>query len=482
MKPYPRLLKFIRRLLLLLATTATLLAGIVIVENWRGDRAWAAAERELRARGEPLDLSAFQTPPIPDDRNFFKAPVIDQLLSWSKRDDPQAKRLWNAANLDPLGQVLIQAFYGRRPGRVVSTPNDPSGSLHFAQTELLKLKLITEPLSSEPATDILAAMKPAQALLDSVGQAARERPDARLPIIQYPFEQTPLNYDETFRLGKILACRAKVELALGRTDDAFADTLGILGLARATQTAGNPLLGILVSAALRQSAANVLKDGCRRSQWSDSQLAEFQQQLPDPQAFEQLKQSFQTTRLVITQILDAPSSPASGNDDKTLPWWLFHGWLQQNKVTMAKGFSDLYTVFDPVTARVFPLQVEPLKKRLDEMQRSRLPYGWVNAHWNMRTNLDVITNFGADQNSLRLAVTACALERHRLAHGGYPASLVELVPAFLAAVPADVFTGQPLGYTRTPDGGFKLTSLPADGKPAREAENDPRVWVQAGVP
>jgi len=53
----------------------------------------------------------------------------------------------------------------------------------------------------------------------------------------------------------------------------------------------------------------------------------------------------------------------------------------------------------------------------------------------------------------RLAAAACALERHRLARGSYPATLAELAPAFFNAVPLDTFTGQPLGYTRTPDGG-----------------------------
>ena len=73
-------------------------------------------------------------------------------------------------------------------------------------------------------------------------------------------------------------------------------------------------------------------------------------------------------------------------------------------------------------------------------------------------------------------MAACALERHRLARGSYPATLAELAPVFIAAVPADVFTGQPLGYTRTPDGGFKLTALAADGK------SEGKVWVQPGNP
>ena len=47
--------------------------------------------------------------------------------------------------------------------------------------------------------------------------------------------------------------------------------------------------------------------------------------------------------------------------------------------------------------------------------------------------------------------TVVALERHRLAHGEYPKELAQLVPAFLPAVPQDLFDEQPLKYAREGD-------------------------------
>ena len=67
------------------------------------------------------------------------------------------------------------------------------------------------------------------------------------------------------------------------------------------------------------------------------------------------------------------------------------------------------------------------------------------------------------QAQLHLALTACALERHRLATGGYPATLDELVPRFLDRVPIDPMTGGPLRYARAADGTFRLYSVGADG-------------------
>ena len=57
-----------------------------------------------------------------------------------------------------------------------------------------------------------------------------------------------------------------------------------------------------------------------------------------------------------------------------------------------------------------------------------------------------------------LVVAACAIERHRIRTGSYPASLDTLVPAELQAVPLDVLTGRPLQYRRT-DGSFVLYSV-----------------------
>jgi hypothetical protein len=79
---------------------------------------------------------------------------------------------------------------------------------------------------------------------------------------------------------------------------------------------------------------------------------------------------------------------------------------------------------------------------------------------------------------------ACALERHRLAAGGYP----EELEALKATLPCDVITGLPLRYRRREDGGYVLYSLgwngvddggePGHGKePLREGD---WVWLIHG--
>jgi len=64
----------------------------------------------------------------------------------------------------------------------------------------------------------------------------------------------------------------------------------------------------------------------------------------------------------------------------------------------------------------------------------------------------------------RMTEIACALERYRLANGGYPDTLDALKPALLSEVPSDPCTGKPFQYRRTGDGTFQLYSLGLNGR------------------
>jgi len=75
-----------------------------------------------------------------------------------------------------------------------------------------------------------------------------------------------------------------------------------------------------------------------------------------------------------------------------------------------------------------------------------------------------VTKMARIQAQLDLACVACALERFRLADGKYPDTLDALAPQFIAQLPHDIITGQPLHYRRTDDGKFILYSIGWDDK------------------
>jgi hypothetical protein len=63
-----------------------------------------------------------------------------------------------------------------------------------------------------------------------------------------------------------------------------------------------------------------------------------------------------------------------------------------------------------------------------------------------------VESIGRMLASVRSSAASVAVERYRRAHGGAPpASLDQIVPALLPAVPADPFSGQPLKYSVQPD-------------------------------
>jgi hypothetical protein len=72
-----------------------------------------------------------------------------------------------------------------------------------------------------------------------------------------------------------------------------------------------------------------------------------------------------------------------------------------------------------------------------------------------------------------LAITAVALERHRLRQGTYPGTLEALVPAFLARVPVDPMNGQPLHY--------KLLPPPAAAANASGRDSTPPAYLLYSV-
>jgi len=68
------------------------------------------------------------------------------------------------------------------------------------------------------------------------------------------------------------------------------------------------------------------------------------------------------------------------------------------------------------------------------------------------------------QTLLNQAIIGCALERYRLAHGSYPASLDPVKLAGGRPLPLDILAGKPMHYRQTPDGKYALWSVGFDGK------------------
>ncbi len=83
----------------------------------------------------------------------------------------------------------------------------------------------------------------------------------------------------------------------------------------------------------------------------------------------------------------------------------------------------------------------------------RVGSGWMrDMSGGLERTIDTVDRFNSTLGATELAV---ALRRFRLDHGTYPDALSRLVPAYVAGVPIDPFTGQPPVYARQ-GAGFHL--------------------------
>src|ERR1700733_6026317 len=84
-----------------LAVLSTLAAILVTEENWRGKQDWENFQREAGARGERFDLASVVPPTVPDDQNFYSAPIVAGAMDWNreqKTDEPWPSEAADAAN------------------------------------------------------------------------------------------------------------------------------------------------------------------------------------------------------------------------------------------------------------------------------------------------------------------------------------------------------------------------------------------------
>jgi hypothetical protein len=125
-----------------LGILATLVAVFYTEEDWRGKRDWDNCRRELEAKGEVFDWSAFIPAPVPDDQNMYKAPKMegwfvtknffgDRFVKQTNAAPPPASAFGGGSSgpvaLSNASPVLLCELAVLAPG--ASTPAEPADSV-----------------------------------------------------------------------------------------------------------------------------------------------------------------------------------------------------------------------------------------------------------------------------------------------------------------------------------------------------------------
>lgn len=483
--------QILRRVLITLAVLATLIAIFYTEEDWRGKRAWESYKHEWEAKGEKFDWQAFVPPSVPDDQNFFKAPVFAGL---SNGNWDESAHIWQR-NTNVVDRLRM-SIYGN--GDSVASPNvgywvkETNTDLGAWQQYYRALGMKTNefpvaPQPQTPATDVLLALSKYNSAIEELRQAG-QRPDSWLPL---DYENRVKAAGEMLQYladmkscVQVLQLRAIAELQNGEGEKAVEDVKLMLRLDDSLRTEPY-LISDLVRIAMTSITLQPVYEGLAKHQWTDAQLAELEQALAkldflkDFQFVERgdgmggiamfdyfrrhrgefVRLLFEEARFKY-QIANKNSAWAEvGNVAGIISVYLMPaGWFYQNKLALAQMHQRWDSrMMDAEQRLVFPGIIEQAGGSSVATLRAK--------PWNLFEG-DIWPAISATarrtariQVEVDLAQTACALERYRLAHGEYPEKLGALAPLHIKRVPHDIFGGKPLHYRRAADGKFVLYSI-----------------------
>jgi hypothetical protein len=480
------------RALVGLAALATLIGLVCAEENWRGKRAWQRYKHQLEARGEKLDWRDYLPPTVPDEQNFTMTPFLAPLFDFNPEPRQEGQSLWRDTN----GYNRISALQDRI-GTIEQAM--PESSLYRASQRLTDLQrwaaALTGPTNqaqaaaassltrAEAAAEVLRGLEPYNAVVDELRSASR-RPYARFNIhydtdiataILLPHLATMKSLTVLFQV------RASAELALDRTDQAWADTRMALYLADTVKD--EPfLISKLVQVALVQMALRPVWEGLAEHKWSDAQLAEIEQRLGKVNLLADAAMRGERAMDILT-VDQLRNQGRLEPDDSSSRFpaelrLLLGGFFYQNELSIARLYQQyIVPVVDAANQRVYPSRTLANDgAAADSVARGFRPYK-LFAQMLLPAISKTETKFAFGQTRVNEAIVACALERYRLAEGQFPASLESLSPRFLQPMPHDLITGAPLLYRLTPNGQFILYSVgwneKDDGGSAEVAQTGP---------
>ena len=458
---------FSRRMVWAVAISASLLVLIHQYENWNAARELASARAAVLARIGTEQLMDILPEVVPEEKNFFAVPIIK---NWRKSDPKVAgvfEYVFPAEKLLPIGFLspVVQRDTGNlhldlagwvqqrtATGHPLSAGQSPASALESelaGQSEII-LQLIAG--LNRPESQIIPCRR--ASLLEANGNPN----EARLPLVT-----------GGMRLQNNLAVHFLAAAAAG---DA-AKTRGIAGvmLKLAEGCANDPnLVPHLLGIALYQQALGALNEALNCETLTDSDFNEIQRWLAktnDVQATE--RTSFETL-LASATVFDRFKTQVQNRaafgpdfDARCFMGTLIApiGWLDYNRAFASKmmllmsGMGGAETWRSGDTGRI---EVASLMQQKSGRANPRQLLGhiaipgisgmWVNAAQNLVKR--------------RCAILTCALHRHRLLHGGFPARLTELDAALVPGpLPDPARAEAPLNYRRT-EKGFLLWSVGMD--------------------
>lgn len=473
-----------KRILLIVLVFLVLIAAFYTEEDWRGKHDWEKCQRQAEARGEVLDWNAYLPPSVPDNENFFKAPIFDS-ISEGHYDPKTFTWIRNTNVADPLYMNIISDDLSIKQARgggywAQGTTTDLTDSQRYYREVARETgEFPATPQPQTPAADVLLALSKYDSAIEEL-RAAAQRPYAQSPA---GYSVTPVAVAQNSayliafkRCVQVLQMRAIAELQNGESQKAAGDVQLMLRLNDSMRDVPT-LIAQLVRVALVDETIQPIYEGLVNHQWSDAQLAgleqglghlDFVKHLPRVITSEEAEtlqevDYWRDHRSAFAEIIsyrygqadyDTTQQELERSFMRFIGYIIPDGWFYQDEVAIVHSHEQWNAkCFDPAGLNLYPHAVDQFGK-----SRSWAPRNLITPDWSYIESALARRSAHAGVG-IDLAETACALERYHLAHGNYPQSLDDLSPQFIASVPDDICGGKPLHYHRTTKGHFLLYSI-----------------------
>jgi hypothetical protein len=447
-------------------------------ENWRGPRTWEKYRKESEARGERLEPSAFVPPVVPSSENFAMTPLLAPLF-----DFYPGTQKWRNTNAFPYANGFSPEF-DRAARAVKAKKSERSNSWLTTEINLVAWRAaylqstnrinqsVESVTTKEAAEAVLANLAECNDVLEDLRESSKRR-----------YSRFNLRYENDDpaaillphlavlkHICQILQLRATAELELGKTDEAFSDIKLMFRVADASRD--EP---ILISQFVRMPMLYMALEPMAQGfgQWSEPQLKTFQRELQQLDFCTDVKRSLQAEQVlfgggIIEFLRREPDKFDALSGDGNFPGAMWsavpNGWFDLEKVNYMRFFDQfVLPSIDVTNRRISPSACRQAEERMTSVlnkSRARLFLQHrAFCSWLMPGVLTAARKTAFGQTAADTAGIACAVERYKLAHGGLPESLGQLVPEFLVGLPHDIINGQPLKYNRTKEGHYAIYSV-----------------------
>ena len=474
------------RVLIVFVAVALALTAIVAafykIENWRGARAWAQAQRRLAAQGESLDAADFIPPPVPDAQNLAMIPLFARALDY--RVDLETKLLTFGPKLpdDTPFRDMPYGRKGRKPKGAAPGGWEAGQRLALETIQRFYAKQDDFPHPAQPRTpseDTLLALTKLAPAVEEIEEAIPIRPLSRFPVNWLHWPPTTIvlpHYNLIQKITGVLRLRALAHLEAGRHAEA-AHELATAFRLRAAIEPEPMMIGHLVIITCDGLLLQPIWEGLAARRWTADELREIQRELRADDLLADYVRAIRGERAIfvcawLNGLRKAGSTREIGpmlDDDPEQRAWIKmyrqmadlypRGWIDQNEATVCLAYQEMITGdLDLKARRVYAGRV---KARQQRNANERKNFDPTRILLKMVTPVfeSILSRAAQTQTACEQAEVACALERYFLNRHSYPQNLETLVPEFLDRVPTDLIDGAPLRYRLTDDGRYLLYGM-----------------------